>query len=268
MSAVGHLDRVRNRVFYWRGGLLALISRLLPETIWNLFLRWRGHPVPEGPTFRNIDYQGLRTRHSAEHLHVGRYAETYARWFHLNPYNEPNLTRYRLYNACILAQQCRDVIGDFLCIGVSFGVGPRMIFDYVDLASTEKTLHLVDPFDRSGSKGDRAQRYYYNSDPEAVTKQFPPSSRLAVHRGFAPVVLAEIERPIAFAHLNATDVMSEVASVEWLHSRVSAGGIILCDTYDHDFAQYDRLFAKIGWVSLWFPSGQCAIFKPQRGQDS
>jgi hypothetical protein len=183
----------------------------------------------------------------------------------VNPRAHPNWLRYRFYNICMTALSCRNVPGDFVCIGVDYGVAPRMVYDFLDFATLGKTLHLVDPFNAIWDAASQTTRPYYNTDPDYVRQQYPADAPVRMHRGSVPeaLPLPDVSR-IAFAFMDTGDADAEAKSLPVLFHQLSPGGAVIMDRYgsgDGFFEIYDPVFAGLGVTPFWFPSGQCVIVR-------
>jgi hypothetical protein len=75
--------------------------------------------LPIDRPYRFADYQDVRTAFDARPLHAGRFAESYERYWRLDPHFTPDVMRYRCYNVAALAMQCRGVAGDFVFAGIT-----------------------------------------------------------------------------------------------------------------------------------------------------
>lgn len=232
------------------------IKRATPPFLWDWLLKRRN----PGNPFRGIDYQGVQTMHMPWPLHHGRYAELYDKFYSLDPAIPFNATRYRIYNHCMFALLCRNVPGDFVSAGVSFGVSPRIIYDYVNFESLGKTLHLIDGFDGATGNGIKPS---YNTDAELVRRQYPANASIKIHKKLIPDAITGLG-PIAFAGLHTGNKDAECASLPMLYERLSLGGWIFIDQYcqaNGYHESYNPVFEKLGVTPFWFPSGQCAITK-------
>jgi hypothetical protein len=226
-------------------------------------------PPPAPPPlddWRKAEYQGVRTAHNARPLHVGRFAEAFERHYRLDPWHlDPNVLRYRVYNLCRLAELCRDVPGDFVVCGVSWGVAPRVIYDYLDFASLGKTFHFVDPFTGIDSMSGGGVVAKYNADPDYVRRQYPADAPVRIHRVAIPagLPLAGAER-FAFVYLNTSDGEAEARSLAYFLERLGRGGWMTIDLWaicGGHFDVYESALAQLGAEPIWFPSGQGAITK-------
>ena len=253
--------------------LLAIARQLIPPRVWEAgkrVLRRRSAiraaaQASRGDGYRSKTYQGVVTRHNARPLHVGRFAELYERRQPLDPHVPLDTTRYRIYNVCTFARLCRHVPGDFLVAGVSFGVAPRVVYDYVDFSSLGKTFHFVDPFLGIRTVAEPRKLAKYNDNFEYVRKQYPSDAPVRFHLTLIPVglPLPGVNR-LAFVHLNTSDHRSEAESLPYFIEAMSPGGVLIIDDYaidDGHFEVYDPVLRDLGIEPLWLPSGQCVLSK-------
>jgi hypothetical protein len=212
-----------------------------------------------------MTYQAMTTKFDAVPMHSGRFGEIYERYWSLNPHWDYNVMRYRLYNICMAGWLCRNVPGDFICIGVDYGVAPRMVYDFVGLDQLGKTLHLVDPFTAVWDAKTPGKYANYNTAPDYVVAQYPAGASIKLHTGLAPDVLPlPGVKQVAFAFLDVSDAEAESSSLPILFDQLSPGGAIIVDRYGTGggyFHVFDPIFARLGLTPLWFPSGQALIFK-------
>jgi hypothetical protein len=155
--------------------------------------------------------------------------------------------------------------GDVLTVGVSWGVTQRVLYDYLDLASSERTLHMVDPFVSAATRSNRTVQQKYNSDAELVRRQYPLDAKIIFHRAFIPdcLPLDGIER-LAFVYMNTADDISESATLPGLFKLTSPGGVIVIDGYAiNGGAQsvFDPPLRNLGITPFVLPTGQCVIFR-------
>jgi hypothetical protein len=224
--------------------LSGVVRSITPRFIWNAYLRSRGLGVHQIHPWRTFGL--MATRADAGPLLEGRFAELYAKYSTIDPTIDPEQTRYRHYCNCVFAYHCRNVPGDFVCAGISYGVSAKMIFEYTDFENLGKTLHLIDPFEGVAGEGRIAADY--NRDPDYVRKQYPPDARVVMHRERIPL---HLPRPLAFV-MTATGVPeAEEASIPIFYEALSPGGILLSGRY--------RELPSI--IPLWMPSGVAVYFK-------
>ena len=245
--------------------ILSIAQQFAPPVLLDAFRRLKGKRLARREPYRDALYQGVRTSHNAKPLHIGRFAEVYDRHLSLDPHLDGDWMRYRIYNECVIAQLCSNVPGDFICAGVSWGLAPRMIYDYVAFSETGKTFHLIDPFEGIWSASSREAVPFYNTDPEYVRRQYPTAARIKFHRKLIPDAfpLPGVEK-IAFAMLNTGDEKSEALSLPILFDALSEQGMIVIGRYgsgDGHFDVYDPVLTKLGVEPFWLPSGQAVITK-------
>jgi hypothetical protein len=112
---------------------------------------------------------------------------------------------------CQAARWSLAAPGDFLCVGVPFGVIPRTVSEFLDFAATGRTHHLVDPFNAPAGSA-------LNNDPGLVRQQYPRDARVVIHRAAAPEGIPG--GFFAFAHFDIGGCDAEIASAplvyEWL----------------------------------------------------
>jgi O-methyltransferase len=237
--------------------VIKFAKAVTPPVLWGLARKLLKRSLP-------TSYQGVATQHNMRWLHEGRFAEIYDRHSRLNPYTIPNETRLRQYLDCMFAEFAKHVPGDFLSAGISYGVAPRVIYDFVDFARLGKTYHFIDPFLGINNPGETIAPY--NTDFEFVRNQYAADAPVKFHLGLIPdcFPLAGLEA-LAFVHLNTSHVVAEAASLPYLYERLSPGGIILIDYYSFGFGQfagYDPAIEQVGASVFSMITGQGVIRKP------
>lgn len=237
-----------------------LARALTPPVLWDAVRKVRQRNLPPPPQ----SYQGVVTQHNMRWLHEGRFAEIYDRHRHLNPFAVPNETRLRQYCACMFAEFAKSVPGDFLSAGISYGVAPRVIYDFVEFERLGKTYHFIDPF--LGINNPDETIAPYNTDFELVCRQYPVDAPVKFHRKRIPdcFPLAGIDA-LAFIHLNVTYPPDEAASLPYLYEQLTPGGFIVIDYYSFgkgQFDTYDPVVEKIGVSVFSLVTGQGVINKP------
>lgn len=221
--------------------LSSIVRSVAPLPVWNAYLRARGlgHRHP----WRTFGY--MASCADPGPLYEGRFSELYAKYRSLDPTADPEQGRYVHYCSCLFASLCRHVPGDFVYAGVSYGLGPKLIFEFTDFPSLGKTLHLIDPFEGI-SPGGTAEKY--NRDPEYVRRQYPVDAPIVIHRDRIPLRL-----PGRLAFVVGTTGMprDEEASIPIFYEALNPGGIMISDRY-HELPSV---------TPLWMPSGLAVYFK-------
>lgn len=219
-----------------------IVRSAAPRPLWNAYLRARG--LGQIHSWRTFDY--MATRADPRPLFEGRFAELYAKYSSLDPNLDPEQGRYVHYFSCFFAGLCRHIPGDFVCAGISYGVGAKMVFEFTDFQSLGKTLHLIDPFEGIAVGGIAGN---YNRDPEYVRRQYPADAPIVIHRARIPL---HLPGKLAFV-LSTTGVpAAEEASVPIFYEALSPGGILISDRGIHKLPSV---------TPLWMPSGFAVYFK-------
>ena len=218
--------------------------------------------LPPSPPF----YQGVQSHHNMDVLHRGRFAEIYDRWRSLNPHSSPNETRLRHYMSCMFAEFSGNVQGDFLSAGISYGVAPHVIYDFVEFEKLGKTYHFIDPFLGINNPNDGGAMSPYNTDVNFVRQQYPVGAPVRIHQTTIPdcFPLDGLDA-LAFAHLNVTVAVAEADSIDYLYKKLSSGGFIIIDYYAFgrgNFEVYDQAIKKAGASIFTLVTGQGVIHKP------
>jgi hypothetical protein len=233
----------------------ATVQSVTPPIIWNALQRLRGRPAGLYPWH---EFGGMATCANSKPLLEGKFAELYTKYQPLDPFVPLDSTRYRHYNNCFFASLCRQIPGDFVCAGVSFGLAPRIVFDFIDFPSLGKTLHLIDPFEGIVSKRTDEKSARYNCDPDYVLRQYPPGAPIILHRKRIPI---QLPGKLAFVFSNTGDPIAEAESIPIFYEALSPGGIMISDQYANNIHLYEAVLDRLGLIPLWLPSGQGVILK-------
>lgn len=212
-----------------------------------------------------ISYQGVYTSHSMRWLHEGHFADIHDCYRPLNPFNSLNESRLRQYYACMFAEFAKKIPGDFLSAGISFGVAPHVIYDFVNFESLGKRYHFIDPFLAVNYPG--GMQNPYNTDIESVKKQYREDAPIVFHQELLPdcFPLAGLDKGLAFIHLNTAHPKAEATSLEYLYEKLNPGGFILVDDYSFgpgQYDDYDPALKKIGAKVFSLVTGQGIVQKP------
>lgn len=242
--------------------LVGVLRDITPPFLWSFLRRHFGRNFHEVAL---VNYQGVTTQHSMRCLHEGYFAQLYDRYRTLNPNNSEHLTRLRIYNACLFAELAKAVPGDYLSAGISYGVAPRIIYDFVEFWKLGKTYHFIDPFTGANNPADK-QVHRYNEDAAFVKQQYPANAAISIHKALIPncFPIDSIDS-LAFVHLNVTHPPSEAASLAYLYEKLSPGGFILIDYYGYGAGQYewfDPIEDQLGIRIFGMVTGQGVIQKP------
>lgn len=99
--------------------LSAIVQAFAPPIVWNAYLRLRRRRRT-GLVWR--EFGNVITCSHSKPILEGQFAELYERYYKLDPFIPKEVWRYRLYNVAVFADFCRDIPGDFVCAGVSWGL--------------------------------------------------------------------------------------------------------------------------------------------------
>jgi hypothetical protein len=224
-----------------------------PRPIWNVYLRHRGLPQ----TYAWRAFGKMQTSADARPLFEGRFAELHDRYRKLDPFGGEDYYRYQHYNACFFATLCRNIPGDFVCAGLSFGMTARIVYEFVDFPTLGKTFHLIDPFegtvDYTGRTADN-----YNRDPDYVLRQYPPGAPIVLHRKRVPMRLPD---SLAFVLTDTGHLEAAAESLPIFYDALSPGGMIVAFEYGQNTASYAPVVERLGITPFWLPSGQGVFVK-------
>lgn len=230
------------------------VQLFAPPIIWNAYQRARRRAAIS--PWREFGF--MATFASCKPLLEGKYAKLYDKHRSLNPVIDPEAYRYRDYNICFFANLCRNIPGDFVCAGVSYGVTPRIVFDYVDFRSLSKTLHLIDPFEGIVSNKTKTVSQSYNLDPDYVLRQYPLDAPVVLHRERIPL---HLPGPLAFVFTDTGNPAADAEALPIFYESLSPGGIFITDQYANNIEHYEPVLNRLGIAPLWLPSGQGVILK-------
>jgi hypothetical protein len=230
----------------------AAVQAVTPPILWNAFQRFRGL----GQRYPRLEFGQFSTIANAAPILEGRFAELFERYRALDPFEPPDRQRFVAYMICRFADLCRHVPGDFVCAGISFGIMPRILFDYVDFPSLGKTFHLIDPFEGIGSHDRISARY--NCDPDYVMRQYPEGSPIILHRKRIPL---RLPGKIAFVTTNTGNPEADAEALPIFYEAMSPGGIFVLGQYANFAHVYQPALSKLDFAPIWLPSGQGIIVK-------
>jgi hypothetical protein len=234
--------------------LSAAVQALTPPILWNAMQRLRRlqgrHPWRE--------FGQMSTCADAAPLLTGIFADLYNRYRTLDPFETSDRWRYRLYNVCMFAEACRGIPGDFVIAGVSWGVAPRIVYDYVDLSNLGKKLHLIDPFEGIVANDSTAVSSRYNCDPDYVLRQYPADAPVVLHRERIPM---RLPGPFAFVSTDTGNPRADAQALPIFYEALSPGGVFITEQYANNADVYHDALRQIGVTPLWLPSGQGVIWK-------
>ena len=140
----------------------------------------------------------------------------------------------------------------------------------MDFLRSGKRYLLIDAFDRQESLG-KGNMPALGPDLHAeVARKFADRPQVAVVKGFLPDVLKTIPVPekIAFLTISLGVARPTLATISELFPRVSPGGMVIIESYGHNFGPYkeiqpmmDYWAASVGHMICELPTGQGLIVK-------
>lgn len=149
-----------------------------------------------------------------------------------------DLMDFRFHTTQWAASVALEVEGDFVEIGVNYGLLSRSICEHVNFRDLNRKFFLVDPWGNSSGEG---------YDPvafEAVELNFKEFRNVVLVRGSAPEALQQIDsEKIAYLALDINDGVMERQSLEILWPRIAKGGVVYFD--DIGWAHYEKLRDEI-----------------------
>ncbi len=185
-------------------------------------------------------------------------------------------TAWRLHVVTWAAEHCRHVEGDFVACGIYTGFQELVTCRYVDFAAIPKTFYFYDSFaglpaEAATEEERRMYEIYGRADNDAVLKKvqarFAEYPNVRIVRGFVPHSFAtDCPSSIAYLHIDLGATQSELATLEALFDRVSAGGMIILELFgrrEHrELMQAATEFVRArGHEILELPTGQGLLIK-------
>jgi hypothetical protein len=229
-----------------------VLKDLVPPLLWRAGRRLlRGRPP-------SPSYQGVSTLVDLSVLHRGRFADVYDAAYPIDPDLLPDgdVMRLRAYNTYLFSEIALRVPGDFVSIGISYGVTPKVLYELL-LKGTGRRYHLVDPFEEDTIDN-------YCDDPGLVMAQFGGDPSVLLYRATAPEAFPlPLVDGMAFAELDTGNERAELASMPYLIDRLTPGGIIVIDNYGWGVstAPYDEIAEAAGASIFSLPTGQGVLSK-------
>jgi hypothetical protein len=235
----GVKDPERFRVLMEEAKTLAAPGYFLGD---NLFTWLRNNSALEDIPFRNAWYDNLQS--AADEAVIWR--------------------RYIL--ACA-AYHCLHVRGDFVECGVYAGTGIKTVIDYLGGINFPKTFWGYDTFDYnpvSGHEFEGQEEGFYDK----VKERFRNYLQVKLIKGLLPDSFKNNQpESVAYLHIDLNNFESEIAVLENLFDRISAGGIIVLDDYEWagvyrpQKKAEDQWFDKRNYRIFPLPTGQGLVLK-------
>jgi hypothetical protein len=177
----------------------------------------------------------------------------------------------RLNTLIWAASEALRLPGDFVECGVFRGFCSAVIADYFDFERVPKQFYLYDTFDgippQYDTENHDAPPYHEAGLYESVRRRFARYPNVQVVRGVVPDSFAQVApKEIAFLHIDMNSSKAEIAALEHLFDRVTAGGLVIFD--DYGWCGYaaqqsaeDAFMQARGHRILELPTGQGLLIK-------
>lgn len=169
--------------------------------------------------------------------------------------------KYRAHIATWAANQALRVPGDFIEIGVWWGVLSKTILEYNSPQILSKKFYLVDPW--GGLVGTRYSENIFSE----IEDRFAGYPNVQLVKGTAPQILSSIQiNKIAYLSIDMNNFQAEVDSLKYLYPLLSPGAVVYLDDYAHlDCLQVREEIGTFldlkGENLLVFPSGNAIFIK-------
>jgi O-methyltransferase len=177
----------------------------------------------------------------------------------------------RLNTLVWAAKHALHVPGDFVECGVWRGFCSAVLVDYLEFDTVAKKFYLYDTFAGIPEEFDTEKHNApVMAEPrlyERVCERFAAYPNVCVVRGVVPYSFDQAApEKIAFLHLDMNSSRSEIAALDVLFDRVSAGGLIVFDDfgwmgYQAQHVAEQRFMEQRGYTILEMASGQGLLIK-------
>ena len=175
---------------------------------------------------------------------------------------------WRSYILAWATKRAMNLPGDFAECGCYRGISARLLCDYIDFGSSDKTFYLYDLFEHDEEMNHHEMPAHSADLVEEVKQRFADLPNVKVTKGAVPDSLDILEPPgdIAFLHIDMNNAEAEVGALERLFDKVVTGAIIVLDDYGwHAYRDQklgeDAFFEKRGLQVLELPTGQGLVLK-------
>tara|TARA_B100000315_G_C14418639_1_gene514466 strand:+ start:36 stop:884 length:849 start_codon:yes stop_codon:yes gene_type:complete len=174
---------------------------------------------------------GVVTQHCTSHLFEGDFNSAFkkATCGSLIRF-DGNFNRERFYFTCKLGKIAGATKGDFIFVGVSWGIAAYTVLEYT---KSKSEFYFVDKWDGSiPSQGEGKKNSTYCRDIRLLQERFKKFSNVNYIVGHVPECLPEISsKRIAFMHFDIGLPDAAMATIEALWPRIVEGGIVVLDSF-------------------------------------
>jgi O-methyltransferase len=172
------------------------------------------------------------------------------------------------------ANQCKDIVGDFIECGTNKGGFARTIVEALDLNKLQKNFYLLDTFngfDESlltpEEKKTLVGNGKYEECYEYVKTVFKNFTNVKIVRGSVPNTWDKVDsQQFSFASIDMNCVQPETEALNYIWPRLSKGGMIVLDDYafvgfEDQYKAHNKWAADLGIQILSLPTGQGLLIK-------
>jgi len=211
-------------------------------------------------------------------MHDSRFLQSIAKASETSPSTIDDRT-WRVHILLWAARSALNLEGDFVELGTYRAYFAGAIVDYLDFGSLDRKLYLYDTFeglpDDAVVEDHLPESFYaslkqHYSAPDiydSVCARFASTPNVTIVRGKLPDTLhGTCPERIAWLHVDLNSAAHEIASLEYLWSRIVVGGFIILD--DYGFAifskqteAHQRFFRSKGLTIAELPTGQGLVVK-------
>ena len=223
-----------------------------------------------GPPTYNTD--GLTTSTNCDFIKEKKFAAAYEAARKTNPW--PIFTlMWRIHVVCWVAENIKNLEGDFVECGVNTGAYARAIIEYINFNSLGKMFYLMDTFEGLDQKLVTEEEkkmgilsYNYRNTYEEVKKTFAPFNTKII-KGSIPDTLPQCDvKKICFLSIDMNNVVPEIAAMEYFWDKIVINGMVILDDYGFPLhinqkIAFDKFAKSVGHEILTLPTGQGLILK-------
>lgn len=218
---------------------------------------------------------GVITSNNADFLKNTRFSRAYQLAEQTNPWPHFSM-QWRTYIVCTLAEQVKNLPGDFVECGVNTGAYARALIDYIDFNSTGKIFYLFDTYEglieeqiteKELTNGIGNYLNTYTNVYEQVCTTFKPFNTKII-RGMVPDTLPECtSKEICYLSIDMNVSAPEIAALNFFWDKMVSHGVIILDDYgfpghEEQKSAFDKFVNEKKVPLLYIPTGQAIIFKP------
>jgi hypothetical protein len=169
------------------------------------------------------------------------------------------------YHICSwAAKRCCSIDGDFVELGVWYGLLSHVMCNYIDIDKTNKTFWLVDSWGKI--EGSHPNPAYEKDIYHIVNERFRKWKNVKLIRGLVPEALNEISSSkIAYLGIDMNSSKPERLALEFFYDKIQPGGVIFFDDYGWGYPELryevDDFLKDKPEKLLHFPSGNSILIK-------